>query len=238
MPVLYRARWSFVGQTRSLLQTGRLMARWAEQAAELIAPGAGWEATVKEHADFELSEQWESSHVVLLRAGERGAGRSRLTAGGRGKSVAGTSQVTLRTLAPLAYFEADGHCNVEHWDVRAGGIDETVLDAIRLILEQEIGAVAARSVGQLETYERGPVEVADTTHEDEARLWMDDLEDTGLPATVQARADGAWVVSIVRSELRRLDELERARITLGEVLAEAGHDDWSARCDEVLAQLA
>ena len=44
----WRARWVFAGQTRSLLDTGRLMARWAEDAAGLLAPELEWVAQVRE----------------------------------------------------------------------------------------------------------------------------------------------------------------------------------------------
>ena len=44
----WRARWVFAGQTRSLLDTGRLMARWAEDAAGVLAPELEWVAQVRE----------------------------------------------------------------------------------------------------------------------------------------------------------------------------------------------
>lgn len=236
MHVLYRARWSFVGQTRSLLDTGRLMARWSEQAFELLAPDLAWTATVEQHADYELTEAWEASHVVRYHAAERGQGRSQLVAGGRGTKVGGSGRVTLAALGPFAFFEADGHCDVEHWDVVAGGLAESAIDAARLLLEAEIGATAKIVVMELERFERGAVVVATTDDEDEARLWAGDLDDAGLIARA-APDEGRWIVRVEASEVASLPGLDEARVALGEVLAEAGHDDWAARADALLARL-
>ncbi|MEZ4336956.1 MAG: hypothetical protein R3B82_10040 [Sandaracinaceae bacterium] len=236
MHVLYRARWSFVGQTRSFLDTGRLMARWSAQAIELLAPTLEWTSTVEQHSDYELVESWESSHVVRYRADARGEGRSELVAGGRGKKVGGSGRVTLTALRPFAFFEADGHCDVEHWDVLAGGVSETAIDAVRLLLEAEIGATAQVVVNELESFARSAVVVASTRDEDEARLWAGDLDDVGLLADAEPEGDG-WAVRIRASEVESLEALGEARVALGEVLAEAGHEDWSTRADAVLARL-
>lgn len=236
MPVLYRARWSFVGQTRSLLDTGRLMARWSEQAFELLAPELGFTAEVEEHADYALTEAWETSHVVRFRAVGRAEGRSQLVAGGRGTKVGGSGRVTLATWGPFAFFEADGHCDVEHWDVLAGGVTERALDGARALLEGEIGAPAEIVVTELERFDRGEIAVASTEDPDEARLWAGDLEDARLLARVDAEG-GRYTVRVAACEASTLEELGEARVTLGEVLAEAGHEDWSARVDRLLARL-
>ncbi len=236
MLVLYRARWSFVGQTRSLLDTGRLMARWSEQAFELLAPELAFSAHVEEHADYALTEAWETSHVVRFRAAGRAEGRSQLVAGGRGTKVGGTGRVTLASVGPFAFFEADGHCDVEHWDVLAGGVTERALDGARALLEGEIGGPAEIVVTELERFERGEIAVASTDDEDEARLWAGDLEDARLVA--RAEPDGArWTVRVTACEAATLEELGEARVSLGEVLAEAGHEDWSTRVDPLLARL-
>lgn len=212
------------------------MARWSEQAAELIAPGLDWTATVAEHADFELAEAWEASHVVRYQAGSHGEGVSQLTAGGRGKKIGGAGRITLRSIRPFAFFEADGHCDVEHWDIVAGGITEQALDAVRLLLEAEIGARANVALGAMEQFELGLVDVATTDDEEEARLWAGDLDDVGLIARADAHESG-WMVRVEVSEVGSLVELQEARVTLGEVLAEAGHQEWAEMADALLARM-
>ncbi|MBX3272153.1 MAG: hypothetical protein KF729_17945 [Sandaracinaceae bacterium] len=236
MLVLYRARWSFVGQTRSLMDTGRLMARWGEQAAALVAPSLEWTAAVEAHADYALTEAWEASHVVRFEAGTRGEGRAQLVAGGRGTKVGGSGRVSVASVDPFAYFDADGHCDVEHWDVSAGGVSEPVIEAARVLLEAEVGAPAAVVVHALERFERGPALVARTADEDEARLWAGDLDDAGIAAGVERDPEG-WVVRARAASIASLAQLVEARVTLGEVLGEAGHDDWAARAQALLARL-
>ena len=236
VPLVYRARWVFSGETRSLMDTGRLMARWSEQVVDALAPDLEWSANVEEHADFELVEQWETSHVVRFEAGEAGLGISRLRAGGREKRIGGTGRLTVRTVAPLSFFEADGHCNVEHWDIRAAGVDATALDAAQRLLEGEVGKPAAVSVATREEYERGPVEVARSGDEDEARMWTGDLDDVGLASACGVH-EGEWIVQMTASEIATLEALEEARVTVGEILAEAGHEDWAQRADDLLARV-
>lgn len=235
MPLLYRARWSFAGETRSLMDTGRLMARWSEQVVDSLAPALPWSANVEEHADFDLIERWETSHVVRFEAGERGLAISRLRAGGRDKRVGGTGRLTVHTVGPVTFFEADGHCNVEHWDIRAAGVEPTALDAARVLLEGEVGAPAEVVVASHEEYARGPLEIARTADEDEARMWAGDLDDVGLVAALDPH-DGGFSVRVTAHEITTLDALEEARVTIGEILAEAGHEDWSRRADELLAR--
>lgn len=236
MLVLYRARWTFLGETRSLLDTGRLMARWAEEAAALFAPELEWSGEVQVHSDFELAARWETSHVVRLAAGESGGGESRLVAGGRGKRIGGSGRVLLRTADPLRFFEADGHCDVTHWDVRASGATRATIDGIRALLEEEIGANATIGDEHATEYERGPRLVARTTDEADAYMWLGDLDDVGLPARVTLDGE-TFEVRVEASELETLATLDEARITLGEVLAEAGEEDWAEAAMALLAQL-
>lgn len=237
MPLLYRARWSFLGDTRPLLQTGRSMARWAEAAAGVLAPELEWAARVQEHADLDLVDRWETSHVVRFTAAAVGGGVSRLVAGGRKHRIGGSSRVELRALAPMRYLDADSHCDVTHWDVRLGGIDEAAVRAIRLLLEAELESRAAVANEHVMEYERGPRIAALTDDEEDARLWAGDLEDAGL-AAVAGRLEDGWEVRVESSGLASLDDLEQARITLGEVLAESGVEDWAEQADELLAQLS
>lgn len=236
MLLLYRARWSFVDQTRPLLETGRLMARFGEAAARSLAPDLEWRTQVEEHADFEMVERWEASHVVTLYGGENGLGASKLQAGGRGRRVGGMGRVTLSTASPTRFLEVDGHCDVTHWDVRLGGVSAAEVGALRAALEAELGAGATESDVRTTSYERGPREIARTTDEADALLWAGDLDDVGLIA--RSEPDGEdFVVRIESSEIATIEDLEAARITLGEVLAEAGHEDWTERADELLVQL-
>ena len=67
-------------------------------------------------------------------------------------------------------------------------------------------------------------------------MWTADLDDVGLPARVTLEEE-TWEVRVEASEIANLDELDEARITLGEVLAEAGEEDWADVAEELLAQL-
>jgi len=236
VPILYHARWSFLGQNRSLIDTGRLMARWAEAAAELLAPELAWETRVQEHADFELIERWETSHVVYLLAGTMGKGESRLVAGGRRTHVGGSSRIVVRTASPTRFLEVDSHCDVTHWDVRAAGVERAAVDAMRARLEQELGVTATLGGERGESYDRGPRRVALTHDEADARMWAGDLDDVGLPSGVSRRDEG-WEVLVQASEIRELGGLDEARVTLGEVLAEAGEESWAEVAEALLAQL-
>jgi len=236
VPVLYRARWSFVGQTRSLVRTGHLMARWAESAAALLAPELDWDAAVQEHSDYELDGRWETSHVVRLHAWTSAGGTSRLAAGGREKRIGGSGRVVLRAVGPPRFLDVDAHCDVTHWDVRCGGVERAAVDAMMRILEEEVGAAATIGAEEVTGYQRGPRRVARTEDEGDALLWVGDLADVGLPARSRA-VDGGYEVHVQASEIATLEELERARVTLGEVLAEAGSDDWAERAERLLVQV-
>ena len=236
MPMIYRARWSFVGHTRSLLDTGRCLARFGEQAARLLVPDLDWSARVQAHSDLEVADRWETSHVVDLCGGAGARGCARLMAGGRGKRVAGASTLTLETLRPLTFIEINSHCNVEHWDVCGLGVELSVLDAMRAALEAELGATGEVFVGERRGFSRGPREIASTESQDEAQLWAADLDEAGLASSVTERGS-RFAVAVTESRVQTFERLTEARVTLGEVLAEAGHEDWRARGDELLAQL-
>ncbi|GAB5541879.1 MAG: hypothetical protein SangKO_016390 [Sandaracinaceae bacterium] len=230
----WRARWVFAGQTRSLLDTGRLMARWAEDAAGVLAPELEWVAQVREHADFGLPGQWQASHVVdlfALRGGRTvGSGESRLAAGGKGQRIGGSARVEVESVGPVRRLVVDNGCDVARWDVDVGGANARTIDAMRVLLEGEIGAQAALEDERCEPLSDEPVRL-DGEPEDLA-LWAEDLRAAGLSAEKRA---GGLVVS--RARLSDVEALRAARVTLGEIFAEAGHEDWEDRALEALLSL-
>ena len=63
--------------------------------------------------------------------------------------------------------------------------------------------------------------------------WLDDLFSLGAEADVQGDA-----VRLLAMPLRNFDAAFEARVTLGEILSEAGHAAWEERALEVLLALA
>lgn len=234
---LYRVRVSFPGETRSLLETGRAMARWAEAAVRILAPELSWESVVEEHADFELARQWQQTHVVRLSGAgddgtERGRGESRLRAGGKGSRIGGTGRVVVRAVGPARQLVADNHCDVTHWDVSVGPIDREGLDRMIGALEEELGAEAQLSAAREDEAAIAPQVLVPDCDPEDAALWLRDLAEVGL--TPRRDGDALWIES---AALPDVDALEAARVTLGEILSEAGHDDWEERALEILLRL-
>ena len=233
-PLRVRARWVFAGQSRSLLDTGRLMARWAEDAAALLAPELEWTAQVREHADYGLPGQWQASHVVGLVAEDDGRtvglGESHLAAGGKGQRIGGSGRVIVETCAPVRRLVVDNGCDVTRWELDAGAVDARALDAMRALLEAELGIPAAVEETAREPLEPEPLRL-DGSAEDLA-LWEPDLRAAGLTAQ---RSGGGLLVE--RARFADVAALHAGRITLGEIFAEAGFDDWEERALDALLSL-
>ncbi|HJL15707.1 MAG TPA: hypothetical protein RMH99_08630 [Sandaracinaceae bacterium LLY-WYZ-13_1] len=233
----FRARLSFPGESRSLLDTGRLMARWAERIVDVLAPELRWESAVQEHADYAMPRRWQASHVVQLTGIDetgvrRGWGESRLAAGGKGSRLGGTGRIVIETVRPVRHLSVDDHCDVTHWDLRVGAVTRAQLDALIEALEDEIGAEGRLSRGR-ESAVTGEAPRLVTVDDAEDRdLWLRDLADAGL----RGRVDGS-TLRVVSAALPDVDALFAARVTLGEILAEAGHEDWEDRALDVLVRI-
>jgi hypothetical protein len=233
----YRARVSFPGQSRPLLETGRVMARWAEHLVRVLAPELRWDSAVEEHADYELLSRWQASHVVSLVGRDpdgtmRGRGESRLAAGGHGARLGGTGRIAIDTVRPVRHLAVDNHCDVTHWDLEVGSISRAQLDALLESLEAAVGADAQLSSAREAAVEPGERVLARQASDEDLALWLRDLDESGL----QARADGRDVV-VERAHLPDVEALREARVTLGEIYAEAGHDDWEERALDTLLHL-
>jgi hypothetical protein len=240
-PSIWRARLSFPGATRSLLETGRLMARWAEELAEIVGPELTWEARVEEHADLALVDHWEASHVVTLigrdaKGVERGRGESRLTAGGRGQRIGGSGRITLEAVGPLRRLDVTNTCDVTHWDVTTGALDETRVDAARVLLEALVGLPAHVSGDRWAPAEDALRVIAEDPAEDDVDTWLGDLDDVDVLARLEQDA-GSSALIVEGASIADMDALREARLVLGEVLAEAGHEDWEERANLLLVLL-
>lgn len=229
----YRARLSFPDATRSLIETGRTMARFAELAVEVLAPELHWESAVLEHADFGVLERWESSHVVRYAGTDdagttRARGESRLTAGGRGSAVGGTGRIVVETIQPVRHLTIQNPCDVSHWDIDAGPLTEAQIEALRRCLEGVLGDRARPAGDRRDAVEPGAWTLVRGVSREDAALWREDLRACGLEARTDPEEDTVTLV-LERATLADLEALHEARVTIGEVLSEAGHDDWEAQ---------
>ncbi len=236
-----RARLSFPGASRDLPATAHIMAAWAEAAARAMAPELRWRADVVETEDGGDGERFRTIHVVRL-AGtdasgvQRGRGESRLVAGGDAKRLGGNGLVDIETVRPLRYLSADNHCNVEHWDVVAAPIDEHQLEGIRRALEDLMGTTAHVAGERRDPIAPSAQLLVESASTDDAALWMEDLAGAGLACRGHAAERGV-ALFVDHAALDDVGALEVARVTLGEVLSEAGHDDWDQRWRELLVRL-
>jgi len=233
----YRARVAFPGESRTLLETGRVMARWADVMVGVLAPELRWQSAVEEHADYELISCWQASHIVSLSGHApdgalRGRGESRLAAGGKGSRLGGTGRIAVDAVRPVRHLAVDNHCDVTHWDLEVGSISREQLDDLLEALEDAVGAEAELSSAREARVEPGERVLARGATDEDLALWLRDLDESGL----RARADGRDVV-VEGADLADVEALREARVTLGEILAEAGHDDWEARALEALLHL-
>ena len=240
-PSVWRGRLSFPGATRSLLETGRLMARWAEDLAELVGPELTWESQVEEHADLALVDHWEASHIITLigrdaEGVERGRGESRLMAGGRGHRIGASGRIVVEAVSPLRRLDVTNSCDVTHWDVMMGALDETAVDAARVLLEELVGMPAHVAGGRWAPTDEALRVIARDPDEDEIDTWLGDLEDVDVAARLDQDA-GASALIAERATIEDIETLGEARLVLGEVLAEAGHEDWEERTSLLLLLL-
>lgn len=236
-----RARVSFPGVSRDFAGTGRAMAAWAEAAARALAPELAWRAEIAEDDDLASGERWGSSHVVVLTGEDadgvrRGRGKSLLIAGGKGSRIGGNGLVEIETVRPARYLGADNHCNVEHWDLVAAPIDERTFDAIRSALEDAVGERARVAGERRDPIEPGAQLIVSSASAEDIAVWIEDLATAGLAARGQA-AERGIALFLERASLEDVGALERARVTLGEVLSEAGREDWDERWRELLVRL-
>ncbi len=216
------------------------MRAWTDAAARILAPELDWRADPGRHEDLGRGDCFGERHVAALHGAAEGAVRggaeARLVAGGGAKKIGGNGLVEIEAVAPLRYLTADNHCNVEQWDLVAAPIDERQRDALVRALEDAVGAEATLTELGRETIEAGARPLVAAARADDAALWMEDLASVGVTCRGHATDEGLSVFA-ERATIDDLDALEEARITLGEVLGEAGHDDWHERWRELLVRL-
>ncbi len=236
-----RARLSFPEHSRGLDETASVMSEWAREAAAVIAPELRWDAQIVERGSPAGSARWGRRHVVKL-AGTtdegttRGRGEVLLAAGGDATRVGGNALVEIEAVGPTRYLLADNHCNVTHWDLIAAPLEELQIDRLRRALEEAVGASA--KVGGERREPLAPaaqVVVASATAED-AATWMEDLALAGIACRGSTTAERVTLIA-ERATLTDVDALAAARVALGEVLSEAGHDDWHERARDLLVRL-
>jgi hypothetical protein len=235
-----RARLSFPGQTRALSETASVMEAWARVAARILAPELTWIATLEESEEIEGEGRWGTAFVVRLEGSDahgaaRGRGEVRLTAGGDRKRLGGNGLVEIETVRPTRYLLADNHCNVAHWDLSVVPVTDAQLEGLRHALEELIGHRAEIGGERRHELVRGAQLVASGSSDD-AVVWMEDLESVGLSCRGHANGE-RFTILVERGALRDVEELREARIALGEVLSEAGDEDWHERSRSFLARL-
>lgn len=236
-----KVRLSFSGASRSLEETGRAMAAWTRAAAVVLAPELSWRTTSETSADHGGETRWGTSLTLELEGrdleGARlGRARVRLAAGGDASTGAGSSLIALETVRPARYLEVDNHCDVTHWDLVAAPITMEQRDALRRALEDVVGRSAALGGEREEPLTVAAQLVASDASPGDAALWIEDLRSVGIESRGHT-SDAGTSVFLERASIHDLDALEDARVVLGEVLSEAGHDDWHERTRGLLARL-
>ena len=234
-----RVRLSFPDRTRPLDETAAIMSEWARAVAPVLAPELRWDARLVESGPLGGGARWGHRHVLALSGAsggvERGRGEVRLVAGGDAARLGGNGLLELETVSPVRYLLVDNHCNVTHWDLAVAPIDELAFDRARRALEDALGARARLGGERKEPLVRAPQIVA-TASADEAALWIEDLASVGIACRGQTTPDGVTVIA-ERADLDDVAALAEARVVLGEVLGEAGHEDWLERARELLVRL-
>lgn len=236
-----RTRLSFPDQSRGLDETAAVMSAWARAAAAVLAPELRWNAEILESGELGRGARWGARHVVRLvghddDAVERGRGEVRLVAGGDGKRVGGNGLVEIESVAPVRRLSADNHCNVTHWDLVAAPLDELQIDRMRRALEDALGVRAQLGGERRAPLSRTAQIVARDARADDAAVWMEDLGSVGVTCRGLTTAEGVTVIA-ERALLASVTALAEARVVLGEVLSEAGHDDWHERARDLLVRL-
>jgi hypothetical protein len=214
---------------------------WSLEVASVLAPELRWQAETVAREDRLDEGQWETTRRVRLvgrgRDGvERGRGEVRLEAGGTLTQVGGHGLIELEAVRPVRYLVADNHCDVTHWDVLASPVDEAGAEALVRSLERVLGRELERGGERRDPVAR-VAQLLGSADTEEAALWMEDLDAASIAARGQAMPDGRIAVLLEDTDLDDVFDLEEARITLGELLSEAGHDDWQERARALLARL-
>lgn len=233
-------RLSFPGLSRSLEETGRAMAAWTREAARVLAPELAWATANEQSEDLGGEERWGTSVTAEL-TGTDGSGaalgraRVRLAVGGDTSTAGGSSLIEIEIVSPYRYLAADNHCDVTHWDLVAAPLSELGIAALRRKLEEVLGSQA-----EIGGERRDPIELAaqllTATEPEDAAVWIEDLRSVGIESRGHAGPEGVGVF-LERASIEDVGALDEARVVLGEVLSEAGHDDWHERTRRVLARL-
>jgi hypothetical protein len=236
-----RVRLSFPGLSSSLSETAKAMEEWALASARVLAPELRWTTEVRQRGEETDDTHWSSTHVVRLHGtardgARRGRGEVRLAAGGDMAQMGGNGLVEIEALGPTRYLVADNHCDVTHWDVVACAVDDAQIESLARALESTLGRRAERGGERRDPIARSAQVVGHAASED-AALWIEDLDAVGLGCRGHAGPDGRVMVMIEHADLEEILDLEEARVTLGEVLGEAGHEDWYERARALLARL-
>lgn len=233
-------RLSFPGLSRSLEETGRAMAAWARAAAGVLAPELTWTTASEESEDLGGDARWGTSVSAELTGRDAdgaalGCARVRLAVGGDTSTAGGSSSIEIETVRPYRYLAADNHCDVTHWDLVAAPLTELGIAALRRNLEEVLGRQA-----ELGGERREPIELAaqllTAAEPEDAAVWIEDLRSVGIASRGHAGPEGVGVF-LERASIEDVGALEEARVVLGEVLSEAGHEDWHERTRHVLVRL-
>lgn len=226
----FRERWSLPGRRASPSEVGARMTAWLLDAVQALGGDLSWRTV-----DDLSREDDELVHRRLAMEGAEGSSlRARAQAElalSRGNRPGGSGRVELVRTRPWAHVRIDTHGGEEHWDVEAFGVTEVTFEALREAHARSMGEAAAVGGARKDAPDETPVILARGSGPDLAQ-WLSDLEAIGAEAR---REDDAVVVTSLAPP--DLDELYEARVTLGEILAEAGEDDWEIRALEVLFAL-
>ncbi|MFK7987803.1 MAG: hypothetical protein AB8I08_17430 [Sandaracinaceae bacterium] len=217
-------RYSFPGLTASLMDTGRAMASFAELAVEALAPELSWAHAVREHADYGALERWEATHVVAFEGrspgGELlGRAESRLVAGGQGSRIGGSARIVVESVRPTRVYRIETPCDVTHWDLVGGPVQPSELDAVRRLLETTLERGSEATVIRKTALVREPQRLSGAA--EDLAVWAKDLARVGI----ETERDGEGL-RMLRGTFDDLDALQAARVTLGEIAAESGKEDW------------
>lgn len=237
-----RVRLSFPGETRALAETAAIMEAFARSAARVLAPELSWSAETTAHDEHADDARWASTHVVRLlgrdsEGTQRGRGEVHLSAGGDASRVGGNGLIELETVRPARFLLADNHCDVTHWDLVASPLDEDTFSGVQSALERAVGRPAERGGERREPFTPSAQLLAEGASAEDAALWIEDLGSVGLRSRGHAARPDALAVLVESADLEDILDLEDARTTLGEVLGEAGHEDWYERARSLLARL-
>ena len=109
-----------------------------------------------------------------------------------------------------------------------GPLTDGQTDQMRRFLEVTLEAGADASTPLKDPVTRGPHLLATDVGDEDGRLWLADLTASKMTAQLVDAPDGREL-RLENAQLETIEDLEAARVTLGEILAEAGHEDWDAR---------